>query len=118
MNADEVAPLDPRALDELRAQVGDAVTAKVLAAYLAELPRHLGDMRAGVERGDAPAVFRAAHSLKGASRIIGGEELASRCRAVEEATRDGVLDGVAGRVAEIEALVPAVEDAVRAHLPG
>ena len=116
MSADDPA-LDATAIAELRDQLGDEVLAKVLDAYLDELPRYLGELRSGLANGDVQAVVRAAHSLKGASRLVGGTAFADACQAVEAAAGGEGLDGLGPQVTEIERMAAAVGSAVRSQLP-
>jgi HPt (histidine-containing phosphotransfer) domain-containing protein len=109
------ADLDGETVEELREQLGDDVLAHVLEAYLDELPRYLAALRSGTAERDATAVHMAAHSLKGASRMIGGEGFAGLCETVEKAAKEGrILDD---QVAAIDVTAEAIERAVRALLP-
>jgi HPt (histidine-containing phosphotransfer) domain-containing protein len=102
----------------MRAQLGDEVLERILAAYLAELPRYLGELRTALDQGDAPLAQRAAHSLKGASQLIGAEPLGAACERVEHAAKGGHLAGIGGDVELVTRLAATTEAAVKGQMPG
>ena len=116
MDAGDEGQLDGVTIEDLRRQLGDEVVERILTAYLEELPRYIGELRTGLRDGDSVAVTRAAHSLKGASRLIGGLPLGTACENVEKAAKQGHLDGLDVEVAGLERLSAAIEKDVRDHL--
>jgi HPt (histidine-containing phosphotransfer) domain-containing protein len=94
--------LDPAVLDTLRQlnQVGEPdVLSEVLGLFIADAPLRLEAISAAVGNGDARALQRAAHTLKGAAGTIGATGLQAACRTLEEVAQQGDLGG-----ASIEAL--------------
>ena len=116
MAAGDEDPLDGVAIEDLRRQLGDEVVVRILTAYLEELPRYLGELRDGLRDGDSVLVARAAHSLKGASRLIGGLPVGTACDNVEKAAKQGQLDGLEADLAVVERLSAAIDIDVRARL--
>ncbi|MCH5374928.1 MAG: response regulator, partial [Planctomycetes bacterium] len=99
----EMAGDDEKLLDEL------------VGVFLVEGPKHLRDIRSGVEQADSPLVRRAAHTLKGSLRIFDvsrGEELAYRIECLGE---KGTLDGVGELLDELEAYMERVVAELKAH---
>ncbi len=62
--------------------------------FLQDFPQQLERMQSGIAAGDADAVARAAHSLKGASGTFGAERVFQVALAIERLAREGQLDGV------------------------
>jgi HPt (histidine-containing phosphotransfer) domain-containing protein len=102
---DQESPLDARTLDELRANVGDdpAFVAELIEEFIEEAPRQLQVLREAATTGEAEAVRRAAHTLKGNARMFGAEGLASLCLEAETAAAAGDLDTVRQRLESVEA---------------
>ena len=118
MNGDagDEGALDGVTVDDLRDQLGDDVLERILVAYLEELPRYLGDLHAALEIGDATAAARAAHSLKGASRLIGGHPLGGACESIELSAKRGKLEGLDAQLVVVDRLSAAIEAAVRERI--
>lgn len=95
--------LDAGRLSDLRKSVGDdpAFLAELVDDVLVDGPALIDSLREAVAAGDAPAARRAAHTLKGASRTFGADQLAELCQQAETAAVDGDLDGVRSRLDEI-----------------
>ena len=94
-----VAALDPAVLDSLRqlTQPGEPdVLADVLGLFLADAPTRLGAIAAAAAAGDAAALQRSAHALKGAAGAIGASALHAACRELEDvAKHPGLSPGAA-----------------------
>ena len=107
-------PLDTRALDELRASVGDdpAFVAELIDEFIEEAPRQLETLRQAATSGDAEAARRAAHTLKGNARTFGAEGLASLSLEAETAAAAGDLDNVRQHLDAVEAEWNRVLDAL------
>jgi signal transduction histidine kinase/CheY-like chemotaxis protein/HPt (histidine-containing phosphotransfer) domain-containing protein len=89
-------PVNPRALDTIRAMPGTdgaALAEKVIRAYLDDTPGRLAQMKAAADVGDAEALRKAAHSMKSSSGNVGAERLASLCKELESIGRVGRTDG-------------------------
>lgn len=82
-----------RALDEPGEQT---FFQDILFAYLDTCLSTRSGLQAAVDARELAEVRRLAHGLKGASLNVGARSLAERCRALEDAARQGDLDGVIG----------------------
>ena len=65
----------------------------------------LKDLRQGLADGNAGATQRAAHTLKGAARIMAAHQLVKISADLEVLARDQQLDAVGSRLAELESAV-------------
>lgn len=97
---------------------------RLLATFLAELDEQVGAMNDGLlalerELGDAAhlaALFRSAHTIKGAARIVGSTQIELACHALEDyfaALRDGRLDFDPAHATVLFDAVDALNDAGR-----
>lgn len=92
--------LDEALLEELRG-ILDTEFPTLIETFIQDSTRRLADLREALSRGQHDDVRKAAHSLKGASANLGLVLLAEECRVLEEAARDGHLEGAADRVEAI-----------------
>ena len=108
------SPLDMRALDELRASVGDdpVFVAELIDDFVEEAPRQLEILREAATTGEAESARRAAHTLKGNARTFGAEGLASLCLEAETAAAEGDLEVVRQRLSSVEAEWSRVREAL------
>jgi HPt (histidine-containing phosphotransfer) domain-containing protein len=108
--------LDPRVLDELRANVGDdpAFVAELIDEFLEDAPRQLETLREAATTGVPETARRAAHTLKGHARTFGAGGLATLCLEAETAAAAGDLDAVQRHLGSIEAEWGRVRDALGA----
>ena len=89
-----VSALDPAVIASLRQLTPPGepdVLIEILNVFLAEVPRRIDRLKAAWRDGDAAAVQRAAHSLKGSSGNIGADALAEVSREIDERTKAGDL---------------------------
>jgi EAL domain-containing protein (putative c-di-GMP-specific phosphodiesterase class I)/signal transduction histidine kinase/response regulator RpfG family c-di-GMP phosphodiesterase len=82
-------PIDPSQLDNIAAD--EDQKSAILAALLTQSRTDQADLRNALERKDIPAVVRIAHRMKGASRMVGANELAAASEAMEFAGKQGRL---------------------------
>lgn len=83
---------------------GDAdFMSELVEAYFASSPGLFANMRQAVATGEAPALQRAAHSLKSGSAGFGALRFAAQCKELEEMGKAGELDGAESMVAALEA---------------
>ena len=81
-------PLRPTIIEELRQLAGDRFD--VLTKDFSEnLGRYLGEMRAGLAAGDAEALRRGAHALRGSGGSFGAFGLENICELIETAAGRG-----------------------------
>jgi PAS domain S-box-containing protein len=92
-------PLDPARLAQLR----PGVAAQVAAMFRHDAPRRLLALRGAVERGDAAAVARLAHALKGEAGTIGAPILQQLAADLERLARSGALAGAAALLEQLDA---------------
>jgi len=112
-------PLNPRALDALRAMVGangEALAGKVIRTYLADMPAGLARMQAAAEARDAEALRTAAHGMKSSSANVGAERLARLCKDLEMIGRSGTTDGASGLLEDAAGEFARVAAALNAQL--
>jgi PAS domain S-box-containing protein len=89
----------PAALETVQ---GDRALLKtVIEAVLTECPSVLGELEQAVGACDAGIVRRAAHTIKGALRTFEAERATTLAARLEEAGRNGNLDGAQGMVADL-----------------
>jgi PAS domain S-box-containing protein len=101
----------------LRSLSGDhAALRRLVRIYLDTTPPLLTQLRQASERGDVAAFLHAAHTLKGSLLQLGASEATAVAAELERVSRNGRLDGTAGQVAELEAQVNRLQDAVHEWL--
>src|SRR4051812_20332305 len=74
---------------------------ELVDTYLEDGASQLAALRTAADAGSAEALGRPAHSLKSSSLNVGALELGSLCRALEEASRGGLVPDAAEDVAAI-----------------
>jgi HPt (histidine-containing phosphotransfer) domain-containing protein len=89
--------LDPdvvRGLRRLTPAGEPDVLVEILTVFLDDVPKRILALRAAAVAGDAFAMQRAAHSLKGSSGNIGARALHDVCRQLDDHARSGDLTRV------------------------
>jgi len=97
--------LDEAVLEGIRAlnpARGDAIVARVVAAYLASVPEQLEELRGCVEAGDAEGLRFVAHALKSSSGNVGARGVQEQARGLEQEARNGDLGHAKQRVERLE----------------
>ncbi len=84
--------LDESLLAELQSILEEDFPALV-STYVQDSAVRVQDMQAALARGDAEALRKSVHSLKGASANLGLEVLTDLCRELEEMVMAGKVDG-------------------------
>lgn len=84
--------LDVDLLEELRGILGGEFPS-LIATYIQDSGVRVDDLRQAMTRGDADAVRKTAHNLKGSSANLGLVYLADLCRILEDAASTGRLAG-------------------------
>jgi two-component system sensor histidine kinase/response regulator len=105
------APVPARPLEEalqvlarVREMTDDENTAReVVDLFLSGAADGLRELRRGEAVGNAAAVSRAAHKIKGSARNVGAEELARLAERMEQRSDDRGPDGLSGLLREAEA---------------
>ncbi len=112
----EAPALDPAVLESLRQLTPPGepdVLAEVLQLFVADVPARIERLRAAWQAGDAVAVQRAAHSLKGSAGNIGATQLLAVCGRLDEQGRSGDLSALAPLVASLDAEYGRVESEIQ-----
>ncbi len=110
--------LDEAALAEISGLGEAGVFAEIIRTFLRDLPGRLGDFKAALAAGDAPALKQAAHALKGAAGNIGALRLQKICRLIETLGAAGDIAGAAEAAAPLDAEADATAEALKARLAG
>jgi two-component system sensor histidine kinase/response regulator len=111
--------INRHALDNIRAlsaQRGDALLAKVIAAYVDDTPAHLQSLRRAIDGQDAACLRKVAHSLKSSSANVGAEALAHLCKELETLGRAATTEGAATIFVDMEQEFQAVRHSLSAIL--
>ena len=85
---------------------------EILDIFVADLPRKLDDLRAGISTGDATLVKRAAHSLKGSSSNICAEGVRKIAADMEQLAGDGDLATAASKMPSLESELARLKEAI------
>jgi HPt (histidine-containing phosphotransfer) domain-containing protein len=80
-------------LRELEEDGSDDLLAELIALFLEDAPCRLRDLGQALEKNDADAAMRVAHSLKGSAGNLGARGLAALCSNLELRGRGGDLRG-------------------------
>jgi HPt (histidine-containing phosphotransfer) domain-containing protein len=85
---------DREALTRLERFGGVKLLNEMIALFLESAPGRLSTAQRGLERGDAPTVEDALHSLKSSSAQLGAPRLSRLCEQGESVAHRGRLDGM------------------------
>ena len=94
------------------------VLRQVLKLFVAEVPKKIGALRSAVASGDARAVQRTAHSLKGSSGNIGARAMFDVCRQLDDLARSEGLSRVAPLLDALDAEYGKAETEIKRLLRG
>ena len=108
--------LDPRTWADLESDMPAAAVKKLAETFLIAQARELEAMRADLSAGDIVELRRRAHSLKGAARLFGANELGDAAATLEAGTAP--LDHAEGnrQIDELRRLFELAAGEVRANL--
>ena len=98
--------IDPQILQAFRDMVGanvDRVLAEMIDCYLEDAPKLLSTITTSVERGDAIALRRAAHTLKSSSVTLGATTLSNFCQELEVMSRAENIESGVDKLPQLEA---------------
>jgi signal transduction histidine kinase/CheY-like chemotaxis protein/HPt (histidine-containing phosphotransfer) domain-containing protein len=99
-------PIDVKTLESMRPlqrQGQPDVVSRLIGLYLSNAPALMTEMLAAAEKGETQTVYRAAHSLKSSSAMVGALRLSRLCKKLEAGAREGSLDPEGVGLREIEA---------------
>ena len=109
--ATALAVFDEAAL--VKRLMGDRALARfIVRGFLDDLPKQMAALRSHLSAGDAAAVQRQAHRIRGAASAVGGNTLRQAALEMEEAARAGDTVSMAARLAEVELQAQAAQKAV------
>ncbi|MEI6033800.1 MAG: ATP-binding protein [Verrucomicrobiae bacterium] len=87
-------------LERMMGDVG--LEKKILQSFLEHMPQQIAALRKFAELGDVASADRQAHSIKGAAANVSGEAMRAVALEIEMAGRAADLDGVLGRLGDLE----------------
>jgi two-component system sensor histidine kinase/response regulator len=109
--ADAVDPAVIRQLrDEYASEEEPDFLGHVIDLYLETARENCADVRAALARGDATALARAAHTLKGGSATLGAKRLAALCARLQACGERAALDEATALVPEVESELATVRE--------
>jgi len=104
-SSSDIGPIDPKALDNIRALQRDGapdIVAKLVNLYLDESPKFLLELQNAILANDAQAMQKAAHKFKSNSANVGAISLSVLCKDLEEMGRANTTQDTSGILAQIE----------------
>lgn len=109
---DAAAPLD---FDRLVRNLGadESAARRVLALFRDQVPRSLAALEQGLAEGDARAVERSAHQVKGALCWIAADDASQAAAALETLAREADLSAAGPSLARLRAAVDVVLAAIQ-----
>ena len=113
-------PIDPKALDNIRAlqrQGAPDMVSKVINIYLKESPKFLKTLQDALSSQDATALQKAAHSFKSSSANVGAIGLSELCKDMEAMGRENKTDNAAPLLSQIQKEYETVQAALTEQLP-
>ncbi len=113
--SETASPLDDKVLANLRflQQEGEPdYLGELIDLYLAQAPELLTAIHRAIQNGDAAALRKAAHTLKGSSASLGATQLAEGLKELEYIGRAGATAGTEVWLAQVQAELPRVQRAL------
>lgn len=89
---------------------------ELIATYLEESPAMWADLRDALDSGACSELERAAHSLRGALAAVSAPQAVQLADRLETASREGHLSEAPARVAELEAELERLDQALRSFM--
>jgi len=96
-----------------RAMDDEETARSIMAAFLADLPVQIVQLKKDLAAGDPERASRQAHRIKGAAAVVGGEALRDILLFMERTAKEGDLRPVSARLGELDAQAAAFRQAVR-----
>jgi HPt (histidine-containing phosphotransfer) domain-containing protein len=83
--------------------MGDAALVRqIIAGFVDDMPKQIQSLKSHIDRRDAGAAGKQAHTIKGAAANAGGLALSAVAGRMEKAGRAGGLDEIAALMPELE----------------
>ncbi len=111
-NAADAAEVFDRTVILERLMGDDELADSILQGFLADMPIQIEALRSCLEAGDAFAVERQAHQIKGAAANVGSETLRALALQMETAGKAGDLEGIESRMHDLVATFEQLKQAV------
>jgi two-component system, sensor histidine kinase and response regulator len=86
---------------------------ELVRLFLADCPQRLAELKAAIRRGDAGAIGRAAHTLKGSVGNFAAQKAFAACQRLEKIGRDGDLGNAGQAWVTLESEVAFLSDELR-----
>jgi CheY-like chemotaxis protein/HPt (histidine-containing phosphotransfer) domain-containing protein len=112
-------PIDVSAFADMRifkGASGEARLRRIISQFAAEAPALVQTIRDACSEGNRDAVWRAAHTLKSSSAMLGAMQLSGRCAAIEAIARDKGLDPARQDVEMLDADLAAATDGLQTFM--
>ena len=96
--------IDPEAFQQivlLDQQTGGGLLEELIAMFFDGTPKRFDTLAALLARGDAPAVERELHSIRGSAGALGATDLMALAGVLERSAREGRLAEVAAGAADL-----------------
>jgi HPt (histidine-containing phosphotransfer) domain-containing protein len=106
--------IDQASYENLKQMVGADFIGELLDTYFQDAPGLIAEMHQALEKGDAMAFSRAAHSFKSNSASFGALGLAAQARELEFMGRDGNLTGAGEKLDQLQVSYDQVQITLRA----
>ena len=101
-----VRPVEPKLttsrLRELSEMLGEAAVAEILQAFAEGTRAHLTTMKQAAEAGDTGGIHRLAHSVLGAARNVGADDMAARAARLEGGAGSMSAGEIAAEIAVLQ----------------
>ncbi len=113
--------MDRGAIAGLRGLQGEDdtdIVAELAGIFLDDARSRLRALEEAVQKGDAPAVERVAHTLKGSSGNMGARGMSYLCTRLEDAGASGDLSSGAGLIRRLKEELGRVDRAFEAEVRG
>ena len=108
-------PINPEVLDTLSELVGDKFI-ELIEVYLSDSEIRIQKIEKAFDDGDTNTLANEAHGLKGSSRNLGANDVASICEVLETESRAGKLGDKVQTMASIEKTFAAVAAQLKTYL--
>jgi HPt (histidine-containing phosphotransfer) domain-containing protein len=102
----------PNQLEELREFGGMPLAERVAKEFLRECTSMIDTLEKAVQSGDASAIKKAAHRLKGASASVGATKASSMASSLEVRASKGSVEGADASVGELSTELQRAQDAI------
>jgi HPt (histidine-containing phosphotransfer) domain-containing protein len=109
-------PINPDVIQELRDTLGEEFLPELIATYLDEVPRLLGELELALQAGNSPDFTRAAHSIKSNSASLGALDYSALAKELEMIGKSGDLSAAAEKVAALLQAYPEVQENLQQYL--